>query len=181
MTFADSTYFELFGLPEGFAVNQTHLDEAYRTIQAQIHPDRFASQGAAQKRIATQWSTRANDAYQTLKDPLKRAIYILHLRNIELGDGQQVHALSPAFLMQQIEWREGIEAAASTGDSSALDTLLYELQARQDLCFEVFAKNLEVQENVQAINSVRELMFLNRLIQEAKSTRNSIEVDCAAS
>lgn len=176
MTFADSSYFEIFGLPERFVVLEADLDRAYRIVQAQIHPDRFACEGAAQKRMATQWSTRVNDAYQTLKDPLKRAIYLLRLRGIESGDERQVHSLSPAFLMQQMEWREGIEKAASMGDRSALQVLLSELQACQTVCFDTFVESLAANESTPAANSVHELMFLNRLIQEVKATLNRIEV-----
>ena len=69
-------HFDLFHLPQRFAVDPRALDEAYRTVQAQVHPDRFAAAGEAQKRGAMQWASQANDAYQTLKQPLKRAVYL---------------------------------------------------------------------------------------------------------
>ena len=67
--------FRLFGLPMGFELDRAALDERWKALQRQAHPDRFAAQGAAAQRVAMQWSVRINEAYQRLKDPLKRAAY----------------------------------------------------------------------------------------------------------
>ena len=77
MASLNDSHFDLFHLPAQFALDASALDHAYRTVQAQVHPDRFAAAGDAQKRIAMQWATRTNEAYQTLRDPLKRATYLL--------------------------------------------------------------------------------------------------------
>src|SRR5215469_18924257 len=121
------SHFVLFGLPEQFALDASALDHAYRTVQAQVHPDRFAAAGDAQKRIAMQWATRTNEAYRTLRDPLKRAIYLLSLRGIDVG-AENNTAMEPAFLMQQMEWRENIEDAAAAKNVGALEALLDELR-----------------------------------------------------
>ncbi len=177
MSFANSTYFEIFGLPESFDVHQNDLDEAYHTVQAQIHPDRFASEGALQKRIATQWSTRVNDAYQTLKDPLKRAIYLLHLRGIELGEEQGGGGFPADFLMQQIAWRERIEAASTACNDSELDSILNELEAQQDVGINTFAQCFDANENAKAADTAHELMFLDRLVEQVQSALHSIEAN----
>ncbi|WP_205192460.1 Fe-S protein assembly co-chaperone HscB, partial [Burkholderia sp. LMG 13014] len=96
------SHFDLFHLPAQFALDETVLDAAYRTVQTQVHPDRFAAAGDAQKRIAMQWATRANEAYRTLRDPLKRASYLLSLRGVDIG-AENNTAMEPAFLMQQME------------------------------------------------------------------------------
>lgn len=121
------SHFVLFGLPEQFAIDADSLDHAYRTVQAQVHPDRFAAAGDAQKRVAMQWATRANEAYQTLRDPLKRAKYLLHLRGVDVG-AEDNTAMEPAFLMQQMEWREAIEDAVHAKNVDALDALSGELR-----------------------------------------------------
>src|SRR5260370_1326334 len=82
MATLNDSHFDLFGLPPTYAIDAKKLDDAYRTVQAQVHPDRFAAARDAQKRVAMQWATRANDAYQTLRDPLKRATYMLSLRGV---------------------------------------------------------------------------------------------------
>jgi molecular chaperone HscB len=77
-------FFSLFGLPVRFDVDQASLDEAYRTVQSQAHPDRFANAGDAERRVAMQWAAHANEAYRTLRQPLKRAIYLLTLRGVDI-------------------------------------------------------------------------------------------------
>jgi molecular chaperone HscB len=122
MASLNDSHFDLFDLPAQFALDAAVLDHAYRTVQAQVHPDRFAAAGDAQKRIAMQWATRTNEAYQTLRDPLKRATYLLSLRGIDVG-AENNTAMEPAFLMQQMEWRESIEDAAAARNVDALDAL----------------------------------------------------------
>src|SRR5207253_1595724 len=100
MATLNDSHFDLFDLPPTYAIDAKTLDDAYRTVQAQVHPDRFAAAGDAQKRIAMQWATRANEAYQTLRDPLKRATYMLSLRGVH-ADAENNTAMEPAFLMQQ--------------------------------------------------------------------------------
>jgi len=97
-------YFELFNLPERFQLDLEILQENYRAIQKEIHPDRFATSSENEKVQSMIKSTQANDAYQTLKSPIKRAKYILSLhKSIEKI------TLPPDFLMQQMEWEEHLE------------------------------------------------------------------------
>jgi len=77
-------YFELFNLPEKFQIDSLKLQKNYRTIQKEIHPDRFATSTENEKTQSMIKSTQVNDAYQTLKSPTKRAKYILSLhRSVE--------------------------------------------------------------------------------------------------
>ena len=97
-------YFELFNLPEKFQIDSVKLQENYRSIQKEIHPDRFATSTENEKTQSMIKSTQVNDAYQTLKSPTKRAKYILSLhRSVEKI------TLPPDFLMQQMEWEEHLE------------------------------------------------------------------------
>jgi molecular chaperone HscB len=159
------SHFELFHLTEQFTVDAAALDHAYRTVQAQVHPDRFAAAGDAQKRIAMQWATRTNEAYQTLRDPLKRARYMLHLRGIDVG-AENNTAMEPAFLMQQMEWREAIEDASAAKNVDALDALLVELRDEEKVRFTKLAALLDSGSNQAAGEAVRQLMFIERVASE---------------
>jgi molecular chaperone HscB len=159
------SHFDLFHLPERFTVDPNALDDAYRTVQAQVHPDRFAAAGDAQKRIAMQWATRANEAYQTLRDPLKRARYLLSLRGVDVG-AENNTAMEPAFLMQQMEWREGIEDAAAAKNVDALDTLLGELRDEERVRFARLGTLLDSGADQAAGEAVRQLMFIERVAAE---------------
>ena len=94
-------FFALFGLPARYEVDEAALDAAYRTVQSQAHPDRFANAGDAERRVAMQWAAHANEAYRTLRQPLKRAIYLLHLRGVDI-QAESNTAMAPEFLMQQM-------------------------------------------------------------------------------
>ena len=108
----DADDFTLLGLNRAFALDRSQLDAAWKALQAQVHPDRFAAEGGTAQRLAMQWAVRVNEAHQRLKDPLKRAAYLCELG----GAPVQAHsntAMPGAFLMQQMEWREALEDADS--------------------------------------------------------------------
>jgi len=96
------TYFELFGLPQSYALDRNRLDTAYRELQNTVHPDRFAAQPEADQRVAMQWATQVNEAYQTLRHSVSRGVYLLKLQGIDAFDAANTK-MAPAFLMRQIE------------------------------------------------------------------------------
>ena len=100
--------FRLFGLPMGFALDRAALDERWKALQRQAHPDRFAAQGTAAQRVAMQWSVRINEAYQRLKDPLKRAAYWCELNGAPIK-AERNTAMPATFLVQQMTWREALD------------------------------------------------------------------------
>src|SRR5216684_72969 len=79
-------HFELLGLPITYSVDPARLEQGYRDLQSRVHPDRFASGSDAERRVAMQWATRANEAYRTLRQPLERARYLLHLKGFDTGE-----------------------------------------------------------------------------------------------
>src|SRR6266700_1784834 len=107
----NQNHFELFGLPARFEVDLSQLDTRYRELQRDVHPDRFAAAPDAERRVSMQRATRVNEAYQTLKSPLKRAVYILQLRGVD-PKLETNTAMPSEFLMEQISWRERIEAGS---------------------------------------------------------------------
>ncbi len=168
------SHFDLFHLPAQFALDEAALDAAYRTVQTQVHPDRFAAAGDAQKRIAMQWATRANEAYRTLRDPLKRATYLLSLRGVDIG-AENNTAMEPAFLMQQMEWREGIEDAAAARNVDALDALLAELRDEKRVRLERLGTLLDNGADQAAAEAVRQLMFIERVASEVTAQIERLE------
>ena len=103
-------YFELFGLPVAYIVDTEQLAERYRDLQRVLHPDRYANATEQERRLSMQGATLVNAAFQTLKDPLQRAHYLLTLKGIEM-DAQRETTRDSAFLMEQLELREELEAA----------------------------------------------------------------------
>src|ERR1700743_1663475 len=174
MASLNDSHFDLFDLPAQFALDAAALDHAYRTVQAQVHPDRFAAAGDAQKRIAMHWPTRTNEAYQPLRDPLKRATYLLSLRGIDVG-AENNTAMEPAFLMQQMEWRESIEDAAAAKNDDALDALLDELRNEERMRFDKLCASLDSGANQAAGEAVRQLMSIERVASEISAQIDRLE------
>ena len=154
-----STDFELFGLPTQFAQTPSLLQERWKALQAQAHPDNFAAQGSAAQRLAMQWSVRINEAYQRLKNPLQRAAYLCELQGAPI----QAHsntAMAPAFLMQQIEWREALDDARSLAE---LEALAASVDSVQNDLLALCAQALDDRQDYRAaVPLVRSLMFIEK-------------------
>jgi molecular chaperone HscB len=151
--------FTLFGLPQRFALDRAALDAQWRALQAQVHPDRFASEGAAAQRLAMQWAVRVNEAYQRLKDPLKRGAYLCELRGAPI-QAENNTAMPAAFLMQQMAWREALDDARGVDAVQALDD---EVAAHEATLLATLGRALDEQgDAVGAAQQVRALMFVAR-------------------
>jgi molecular chaperone HscB len=165
--------FTLFGLPQRFALDRTGLDERWRRLQAEVHPDRFAAEGAAAQRVAMQWAVRVNEAYARLKEPLARAAYLCALRGMPV-DAERNTAMPPAFLMQQMAWREALDDAATPQAVERLDAevaaaerrMLAELQRLLD----------DAGDTAAAAAEVRALMFMRRFRDDVERRLEALDV-----
>lgn len=158
--------FELFGVPAQFSQDRAELDARWKQLQREVHPDRFADQGQAAQRLALQWSVRINEAYQRLKDPLKRAAYLCELRGAPI-EAENNTAMPAAFLMQQMQWREALEEAQGEGDLQSLDDALQ--SARRELLADIEVKLDQVGDAPGAAGQVRALMFIERFAHDVAS------------
>jgi len=169
------SHFELFGLPVAFGVDQGALEQAYRGIQAQVHPDRFAHAGDAERRASLQWTTRVNEAYRTLKDPVQRGRHLLELHGVDVAFETNTQ-MPTDFLMQQLELREELEAATGKKDPSRLDRLRADLSiAKRELEKQIAAAIDSRKDYAGAAELVRKLMFLDRLDGEIDAAYEEIE------
>jgi molecular chaperone HscB len=167
-------HFELFNLPARFDIDLAALDAAYRDVQGRVHPDRFVNATDAEKRVAMQWATRANEAYQTLKNPLKRARYIVELNGIDLQTESNT-AMPMDFLMQQMEWREALGEARAAKDAEGLDELDAQLKGERKSRLAKIARELDAGNYEQAAQDVRALMFLDKFGDEVHYAFEALE------
>jgi len=167
-------FFEWFGLPLAFRVDTQMLSNAYREIQGQVHPDRHAQSGEAGKRVAMQFSTRANEAFDTLRNPLRRAIYLLELRGVDIG-AESNTAMEPAFLFEQMEWREAVEDALTAKNVDELDRLLARLRADARLRYNKLGALIDTNADQAAVEAVRQLMFLEKVQSEIGDSLAALE------
>ena len=167
-----SSDFELFGLPARFEQVRPEIDQRWKDLQREMHPDRFVAQGAAAQRLAMQWSVRINEAYQRLKDPLKRAAYLCELRGAAVN-AENNTAMPTSFLMQQIAWREALDDAASTKDFDALEQ---QIQDSRRTALQACATLLDEQADAAgAVQQVRALMFIERFSADLQARQDRFE------
>lgn len=158
-----STDFELFDVEPRFALDRAALDTRWRALQGEVHPDKFAAEGAAAQRIAMQWAVRVNEAYQRLKDPVKRAAYLCELNGAPV-DAESNTAMPTAFLMQQLEWRESLDDAATVAQVEALAD---EVSAHLQAALTQLQTTLDQQcDFTAAAQQVRALMFSERFAHD---------------
>jgi len=158
-------FFSLFGLPRQQGLDADQLELLYRDIQSRVHPDKHAHLGASDKRLAMQWATHVNEAYQTLKDPLKRARYLLQLAGHDVRLETNT-AMPTAFLMAQMELRETVSAAKDAGDAETLDSLHRRLKKESRAEFAALQEALDINALERAGEMVRQLMFHEKLLHE---------------
>jgi molecular chaperone HscB len=155
--------FELFGLARQFAQDRAALDARWKDLQREAHPDKFAAQGAAAQRVAMQWSARINEAYQRLKDPLKRAAYLCELHAAPVN-AENNTAMPAAFLMQQMEWREALDDARNTAD---LDQIRLQVTSSMREALSKCEQLLDLAHDYPgAVQQVRALMFISRFARD---------------
>jgi len=164
-------HFELLGLPAAFALDGARLEQRYRELQSRVHPDRFAASSEAERRVAMQWATRANEAYRTLRDPLARARYLLSLKGYDTGEESNT-AMPPDFLMQQMEWREAAAEASAERDQEALARLRAQIATARGEMLERLARSLDAAHYDAGCSLVRKLRFLEKLDEEIDEAMN---------
>jgi molecular chaperone HscB len=96
-------FFSLFNLPARFQIDTALLEQQYRALQAQVHPDKFSHLSEGERRLSVQWATRVNEGYQALRDPLHRARYLLTLHGVDTQEESNT-AMPAEFLMQRGTW-----------------------------------------------------------------------------
>ncbi len=168
-------FFSLFELPKTFRLSLSELDSRYRDVQAQVHPDRFANAPDSERRLSMQWATHANEAYLTLKKPLPRATYLLQLAGHDI-QAENNTAMPADFLMEQMEWREGVMEARSGGDHHELEHLYNRLRSDMDGRIDELGVLLDdTKDYALATDRVRRLMFLEKLLHEIDDALASLE------
>jgi molecular chaperone HscB len=168
-------HFELFGLPMAFALDAGQLDQAYRDIQAQIHPDRFAHAGEAEQRLSMQWTTRVNEAYQTLKKPFERARYLLQLRGIDALDPKNT-VMPTDFILQQMEWREALAEVTQAQDIEGLQALEKDLRAHAKALQAELARLIDEEKDyLRAGETLRKVRFMDKLLEEVDAAYETLQ------
>lgn len=169
---AKNNIFALFGLPARFAVDLPRLQAAHQAAMKKVHPDLFAARPAAERRVAEQWSTRINEAFQTVRDPIRRSTYLCeqagHPVNAETNTSMPMD-----FLMMQIQWREALEAAA--GDSEKMQAIDQMTTAQQNEYLHELGEAIDQKADWEtAVELTRKLMFVRRFREALKEENQKL-------
>jgi molecular chaperone HscB len=168
-------HFELFGLAPAFALEAEALERSYREIQSRVHPDRFAHAGDAERRASLQWTTRVNEAYRTLKDPVQRGKHVLELHGVDVAFETNTQ-MPTDFLLQQLELREELEGSIDKRDPAALDAMRARLRTQMKSLESDIGEAIDARKDYAgAAELVRKLMFLDRLDGEIDAAYGEIE------
>lgn len=170
--------FALFAVQRRFEQDASALERRWKELQREAHPDKFASQDPALQRLAMQWSVRINEAYQRLKHPLRRAAYLCELAGAPVHANDNT-AMPADFLIQQMEWRECLDEAASESEVLALQD---EVRINRDAAFARCALLLdEKHDAAEAVGVVRSLMFIERFCADINDRFDTLQSESAVS
>lgn len=173
MSFSSSNYFDLFGLPQSFRVATDTLEQEYRKLQAACHPDRVAGGSDSERLDAVRQTSLVNDAYETLKSPLKRAAYLLRLAGVN-PDQHDQSQLEPGFLLEQMQLREKLEDLISAEDMNGLDVMKGTVSSGLETDVKEFVGLMDVPDYVAAKAVYHRLQFLYKLLDEIDSAEEKI-------
>ncbi|MEX0942176.1 MAG: Fe-S protein assembly co-chaperone HscB [Pseudomonadales bacterium] len=166
-------YYEIFQLPAEFRIDTELLAQRYRQLQRKIHPDKYVDASEQDRRMSMQWATQVNEAYTTLKSSLPRAMYLLKLNGIDMGEKQNA-PVEPAFLMEQIELREDLESIAEHEDAlSQLDEFKAKVREVMERLESEFEVNIEKDLHA-AEQSVLKMQFMNKLMIAAEQLEEKL-------
>lgn len=161
-------FFDTFNLPVLFNIDIDMLNHQYRTLQKTIHPDRFVNATDAEKKQSLQKSTQINDAYQVLKDPIKRASHIISLHQV-LKD----NTLPPDFLMQQMEWEEEFE---TINDLEQVQLFSDKIDGEKKMLMDLLAMDLDEKKDWEsATNIIGKLKFITNLFLRIQQKKLSMD------
>ena len=171
-------YFQLFNVPEAYDLDVSTLAPRYRDIQSAIHPDNFANGSAQEKRLSVQQAALINEAFETLKSPLKRAQYMLSLRGIAIND-QSAAKLDSGFLMEQMELRESLSEIPEQAEPfDALEVLTDQVRQMKKVIIAAIQNKFQAasSDDLDAIHSMtHKLQFLDKLLEEAREVEAKLD------
>lgn len=157
-------HFARLGMGRAFAVDPVELDHQYFGFQRRLHPDRFATRSVKERALSQQQATALNEAYETLKEPLKRAAYLLRLAGRPADIEHSATVDDPSLLMEAMEMREALADAQGIDEVTALTA---KADAEVSDCQRALAAAFAADDLDLAGSLTTRLKYLRRLADEA--------------
>lgn len=160
-------FFDIYEIEPSFSISENELKKKYLVLQKKFHPDRFAHSSIEEQKTALINSSLINDAYQVLKDDIRRAKYLLECNGVEI-----TNHTNPAFLMKQIEYEEKIEDHSN--DKNQLLSIQKELQEELDQYKDNLTVDFDKKNFDRATNQINEFIFIDKLHLKIKEKINQL-------
>jgi molecular chaperone HscB len=165
------THFEIFGLVPSLEVDSKALEQRLRELSLELHPDRFVQADARTRLSALEKTTALNDAFQVLRDPVKRAFYVLKLKGVDLeSEASAAQAKMPmAFLEEVIERREKLEALKQKRDFAGARVMADEIEGEKSVALEQAKTALNRNDVTDATHHLGRVRYFTRFIEEVEA------------
>ena len=172
-----SDRFAVLGLPRKFGVDLATAEAAYKDLSRKLHPDRFAKADPQARKASLARTVELNDAWRTIKDPARRAVYLLELAGFGLaGDDRKAGAASstatrkveapPALLMEILELREELGEAHEAGDAAKVAAMADKMRARAAASMAEIGEALDAGRFERAAQALVALRYFQRFLDE---------------
>jgi molecular chaperone HscB len=168
--------FSTLGIPATFDVDLSVAERIHRDLSRALHPDRYVGASVSERRIALAKAVEVNEAWRTVRDPIRRAEALLALRGVSVGDGASQVSLSPAFLMQMIELREALAGARAPGDAGAVHTLASDVEARARRSEGELSCGFKDGKGSELLTPLAELRFYRRFLDEVGAIEDDFAI-----
>ncbi|AKU91900.1 Fe-S protein assembly co-chaperone HscB [Vulgatibacter incomptus] len=170
-------HFEILGIPRGFRVDEKRLEERHRELTRLLHPDRHAAAGATARRIALEKTIQVNDAWRVIKDPARRAAWLLREQGIDLGETGSSGAskyLPPGFLLEVMEERERFDDARAAKDVAAVERLAFAVREARAETLEGLGAAFDRDDYEEAARRLSMLRYQDRFLGEVRAWEDAI-------
>ena len=165
-------HFARLGLERGFEVDLAELDRRYFGLQRNLHPDRFARRGAKERAIAESQAASLNQAYETLKEPLARAAYLLELAGRRSAAAHAATVNDAELLNEAMENREALMEAE---DDAAIDRIARKAKDSAEACLAELTLAFAQNDIERADRLATRLRYWQKLAEEARGKRRLME------
>lgn len=171
-------YYAVLGIPRGLKLSVDDLQKRFYELSRQLHPDRFMQKPEAERQRALDMSSALNDAYRTLKGPIKRAHYLLSLEGFDIGE-QRSNDVPPELLEEVFDLNMALEEMRGGDDSARPQLETAEknfrgmLAASDQELAALFAKYDAAQSRdvlAQVRNVLNRRQYISNLVSEVQKT-----------
>jgi molecular chaperone HscB len=157
-------YYEFFGIPRKLSVDLEDLEKRFYSLSREFHPDRYARKGAAEQQYALDATSILNDGYRVLRDPIKRAEYLLAQEGFDIGE-QRSKDVPPELLEEVFELNMLLEEAPDRSELEQAREKFQRMQRDVDAELEGFFQKYDSSGDRGILQAIRGLLNRRRYIQ----------------